>query len=153
MTKAMMDSLRNDLLNTDIAFSAYAEQKGRNAAFLEYAADDATLLRPFSMPTTGRDSIAHMLTRHPDTAGVLTWIPISCDVAHSGEIGFTYGTYSVQLKDGNKEEGTYCIVWHKDKGKKWKFILDTSNEGLNSADKAIDRAEEAKEEKAQGDKK
>ena len=147
MTKEKMDSLRSDLLKADMAFSAMSEEKGRNAAFIAYAADDATLLRPYSMPVTGKDSIIRMLANHPDTARKLTWIPISSDVAHSGEIGFTYGTYSLQIKDGPKEEGTYCTVWHKDTAKNWKFILDTGNEGLNRADKAIDKAEEAKEAK------
>jgi ketosteroid isomerase-like protein len=140
-----MDSMRNDLLNADIAFSNLSEEKGRNAAFAEYAADEATILRPYSMPLTGKDSIIHVLARHPDSLRRLTWIPISADVARSGEIGFTYGTYTLQIKDRAKEEGTYCTVWHKDSVKKWKFILDTGNEGLNLQDKATDQAEGAKE--------
>ena len=138
MTPAMMDSLRNDLLKTDIAFSELSEQKGRNAAFAEYAADNATLLRPFSRPLTGRDSIKSMLAMHPDSSYKLTWTPISADVARSGEIGFTYGTYSLDIKNVGKEEGTYATVWHKDSTKTWKFILDTGNEGLSSGEKKHD---------------
>ncbi|MCW3128328.1 MAG: hypothetical protein JWO03_3986 [Bacteroidetes bacterium] len=144
MTKAKMDSLRNDLLNTDIDFSALSEEKGRNAAFIEYAADDATLLRPNSMPVTGKDSIIHLLAAHPDSLRKLTWIPISSDVARSGEIGFTYGTYSLQIQGKPHEEGTYCTVWHKDKNKKWKFILDTGNDGLHPLQRTDDIAEETK---------
>ena len=87
MTSAIMDSLREDLLKTDIAFSKLSEEKGRNAAFVEYAADNATMLRPFSRPLTGRDSIKTLLSAHSDTSYKLTWTPISSDVARSGEIG------------------------------------------------------------------
>ena len=154
--KARMDSLRNDLLQTDLAFSQLSEQKGRNAAFVSYAAEHATLLRPFSMPVTGKDTLEKLLNSYPDTAYVLTWVPITADVAHSGEMGYTYGTYSLNIKNIGKEEGTYCTIWRKDKNHTWKFVLDTGNEGLNAKDKSTDKAikeEEKKEEKKQPKKK
>lgn len=128
--RARMDSLRNDLLNTDIAFSRMSEDRGRNIAFLEYADEQATLLRPFSMPVTRRDTIADLFKHHPDTAYTLTWMPISADVARSGDMGYTYGTYTLDRKGKEKSAGTYCTVWKKDKNQQWKFILDTGNEGL-----------------------
>ena len=144
VTPAMIDSMRNDLLKTDLAFSKLSEEKGQNAAFAEYAADEATVLRPFSHPITGRDSIKHMMSLHPDTSFTLTWVPLSSDVARSGEIGFTYGTYSLEYKKGGHEEGSYCTIWHKDTTKAWKFILDTGNEGLSSKEKAADEKLDAK---------
>ncbi len=144
VTAEMMDSMRNDLLKTDIAFSKLSEEKGRNAAFVEYAADNATMLRPFSRPVTGRDSLKAMLNAHPDSLYKLTWTPISSDVAKSGEIGFTYGTYALEIKGGEHEEGTYATVWHKDTTKAWKFILDSGNEGLSAGEKAEDAKVDAK---------
>jgi ketosteroid isomerase-like protein len=137
-TAAQMDSLRTDLLNADIAFSKLSEEKGRSVAFTEYAADNATLLRPFSHPVTGRDAISKLLKEYPDSLYKLTWVPISSDVARSGEIGFTYGTYTLEIKGGDHEEGTYNVVWHKDTTKAWKYILETSNAGLSASDKAED---------------
>ena len=145
--KARMDSLRTDLLNTDIAFSQLSEQKGRNAAFISYAAEHATLLRPYSMPITGKDTIVSLFNAYSDSNYVLTWVPIRADVAHSGELGFTYGTYLLTIKNVGKEEGTYCTVWKKDKNHSWKFVLDTGNEGLNSKDEAADKTIKAKDEK------
>ncbi len=148
--KARMDSLRNDLLQTDIAFSQLSEQKGRNASFIAYAAEDAVLLRPFSMPVKGKDTIANLLNSYPDSLYTLTWVPIKSDVSHSGELGYTYGTYLLKIKDIGNEEGTYCTVWKKDKNHSWKFVLDTGNEGLNKKEEASDKvinAEEKKEEK------
>jgi hypothetical protein len=61
---------------------------------------------------------------------VLTWIPIRADVARSGELGYTYGTYILQLSNVDKTGGTYCTIWKKDKNKEWKFALSTGNDGV-----------------------
>lgn len=143
-TAAYMDSLNHDLLNADIAFSKMSEEKGRSAAFLQYAAENATMLRPFSHPVTGREAIQAMFANHPDSIYSLTWVPISSDVARSGEIGYTYGTYQLDIKNVGHEAGTYCTVWHKDSTKAWKFVLDSGNEGLDPAEKADDAKIDAK---------
>jgi ketosteroid isomerase-like protein len=145
--KAELDSMRNELLNVDIAFSKMSEEKGRSVAFTEYAADNATLLRPLSRPVTGRQAIADLLKNYPDSLYKLTWVPISSDVARSGEIGFTYGTYHLEIKGGDHEEGTYNVVWHKDSTHAWKYILETSNAGLSKGDKAEDEKVDAELEK------
>ncbi len=129
---ARLDSLKSDLLKTDLTFSQLSEQKGRNAAFAEYADSGATMLRAFSQPVTGKDTIINVLNNHPDTGLVLTWVPVRADVARSGDLGYTYGTYILQFKDIDKTGGTYCTVWKKDKNKQWKFVLSTGNEGVES---------------------
>ena len=96
------------------------------------------------MPVTGHDSIMSMLNAYPDSFYHLTWKPISSDVAKSGEIGFTYGTYRLDIKGAGQEEGTYCTVWHKDGSGKWKYILDTGNQGLSTSEKAKNKSIDAK---------
>jgi ketosteroid isomerase-like protein len=147
---ARVDSLRHDLLKTDLAFSEMSEQKGRNAAFIAYADSNATFLRPNHMPITGKDTMASLLADHPDTGIVLTWVPIKADVARSGDLGYTYGTYRVVIKGIGAEEGTYCTVWKRDKEHGWKFVLDTGNEGLKAADKAEEKMIKAEEKKESG---
>jgi ketosteroid isomerase-like protein len=157
--KARLDSLRNDLLQTDLSFSQLSEQKGRNAAFIAFAAEHATMLRPYSMPLTGKDSIISRFSSYPDSGFILTWVPIKADVARSGELDFTYGTYQVVIKGIkgiDKEEGTYCTIWKKDKNHSWKFVLDSGNEGLNSGEESADKeikAEVKMEQKKEAKKK
>jgi len=127
---ARLDSLRSDLLKTDIGFSQLSEQKGRNAAFAQFADSSAAMLRPYSVHVTGKDTIINVLNSHPDTGFTLTWLPVRADVARSGDIGYTYGTYVLQFKDVDKTGGTYCTIWKKDKNKQWKFVLSTGNEGV-----------------------
>jgi ketosteroid isomerase-like protein len=144
-TPAFMDSLRNDLLKTDIAFSKMSEEKGRSVAFESYAADNATILKTYSDPINGKEKLKSLFAAYPDSLYTLTWVPISSDVAKSGEIGFTYGTYQLDLKaDGGHESGTYCMVWHKDTTNNWKYILETSNDGLSAKEMKEDAKVDAK---------
>ena len=132
---ARQDSLKDDLLKTDLAFSQLSEEKGRNAAFLQYADSSAAMLREFSAPTTGVDAIAKLLNQFPDTAAKLIWVPISSDVARSGELGYTYGTYVIETKGKDHFGGTYCTVWKRTRSQNWKFVLSTGNEGVKPIDK------------------
>jgi hypothetical protein len=127
---ARVDSLKDELLKADLAFSQLSEEKGRNAAFAAYADSGATMLRPYSEPVTGKDAIVNMLNAHPDSGFVLTWVPIRSDVALSGEIGYTYGTYVLEYPKTDKSGGTYCTIWKRGKDHQWKFTLSTGNEGI-----------------------
>ncbi len=106
-----------------------AVEKGFPDAFTHYAGTDAILLRPNSMPVTGKAAIAE-LYKNSDTTGVnFTWEPLAGDIAVSGELGYTYGTYII-TKDTLKKQGTYVSIWKKDENGDWKYVLDTGNEGL-----------------------
>ena len=136
-TLARQDSLRDDLLKTDIAFSQLSEDKGRNAAFLQYADSNAAMLREFSAPTNGVDAIAKLLNQYPDSSAKLSWVPISSDVARSGELGYTYGTYTIETKGKDHFGGTYCTVWKRTRTHNWKFVVSTGNEGIRPEDKDL----------------
>ena len=122
------------ILNIDKAFSKLSEEKGMKQAFLEYAAEDAVILRENSLPQIGKRAMAERFTLFSDTGFILTWEPQFAEVAASGELGYSYGLYtmSTKEKEGKKvmERGTYVSVWKKDKTGDWKFVLDTGNEGL-----------------------
>ncbi len=118
-----------ELFDADKKFSDMSVEKGYPAAFIEFAHPDAVILRPNSMPVKGRNAISALYEK-ADTAGVrFTWKPLAGDIAASGELGFTYGTYTFK-KDSLTERGTYASVWKKDRNGNWKYILDTGNEGL-----------------------
>lgn len=118
-----------ELFDADKKFSDMAAEKGYPAAFIEFAHPDAVILRPNSMPVKGRKAISAMYEK-ADTAGVrFTWEPLAGDIAASGEMGFTYGTYTFR-KDSLTERGTYASVWKKDENGNWKYILDMGNEGI-----------------------
>ena len=119
---------KQEMVNTDIAFSDYSKKHGMKKAFIEYIDDDGVLLRPDHLPIVGADAI-DFLTQLNDSSYTLTWKPSGSAISSSADLGYTYGIYNVQLPDTNLS-GTYVSVWKKQPDGKWKFVLDTGNEGI-----------------------
>ncbi|MGE5400979.1 MAG: YybH family protein [Ignavibacteriales bacterium] len=122
---------RTAVMNSDTEFSDLSRERGMHEAFLAYIANDGVLLRQDSYPVKGKDKVAELFKGRPDTSFVLTWKPMAADVAASGELAYTYGTYEIKNRAGSViGDGTYVTIWKKDKAGNWKFVLDTGNEGL-----------------------
>ncbi len=117
-----------EMVEADKAFSAHSEKNGMKKAFLAYSADDAVLLRPGFLPIIEGDVI-RFLNAQEDTSFVMTWEPRGADIASSGDMGFTYGTYKVVTADTTLL-GTYLNVWRKQEDGTWKFVIDTGNQGI-----------------------
>ena len=129
-SEARMETLSQEIMDVDISFSELSKEKGMNHAFETYVAKEGVLLRPASSPIVGKQSIVELLQKGNDEAIQLTWEPSDGRVSRSGDLGFTYGIYTLQLKDGTQTmQGTYVSVWVKEEGQ-WRFALDTGNEGL-----------------------
>ena len=120
----------SELLLVDKAFSDFSAENGFKAAFAKYCAEDGVILRPGSLPIIGRDAVIKNQQGSDDSEMVLTWEPQFARAAQSGELGYTYGTYSINSASGSQlGEGTYVSIWEKGEDG-WKFLLDTGNEGL-----------------------
>ena len=122
------------VMQADRDFSKMSEEKGLNTAFIAYAAENGTLLRPKSQPIVGRENIRMYLSRSSDEGIRLTWSPQYADIAASGEMAYTFGTYLLETRDIDgkiiNSEGTYVSIWKKDENGFWKYVLDTGNPGL-----------------------
>ena len=118
-----------DVFNADRAFSKASTEIGFNKAFIEFAHDDAVLLRENSMPLVGKPSLIKVF-ENAKTEGIdFTWEPTAGDIAKSGELGYSYGFYTIK-RDTAIEKGTYVSIWKKDENGDWKYVLDTGNKGL-----------------------
>lgn len=124
------DSLKNVLMQTDLAFSDLSKAKGRNASFLEYMDEHVTMMRSNGMPFTGKDTMRKRFSVRPDTSYTLTWKPLYADIAASGDLGYTYGRWLLVTNKNDSSEGTYTTIWKQQPNGDWKFVLDTGNEGL-----------------------
>ena len=122
---------KNEILQTDKEFSKLSSREGMKMAFIEYIADDGILLRPDHPPIVGANAIEY-LTEINDSAFTLTWQPTFAEVSSSGDLGYSYGIYNLQLQDTSLQ-GTYVNIWKKQKDKKWKVVLDTGNEGIRNS--------------------
>lgn len=117
----------HDMLNADIAFSDMCRQIGMKKAFLQYIDNEGTLLRPDHLPIVGAEAINY-ISALSDTSYTLSWEPIHAEIASSGDLGYTYGTFELQLADTTLT-GTYVNIWKKEKDGEWKFVLNSDNPG------------------------
>lgn len=131
-----------ELLEKDREFSRNSAEIGAHQSFLAYIDDNCALLRPNRAPVIGREKITEMFSK-PDTSFTLTWEPMFADISASGDLGYTYGIYTVQMDSPEgtmvTREGTYVTIWKKDKDGEWKFVLDTGNQGLDKKQEKSDQ--------------
>jgi ketosteroid isomerase-like protein len=123
-------TLKQELIDTDLAFSRLSGEEGANIAFETYCAEEGVLLRPDNMPFVGKEAVKEVLAETDDTAFELTWEPMFARAAKSGDLGYTYGTFTLTAKAADlTQQGTYVSIWIKEDGK-WKWALDTGQQGL-----------------------
>jgi ketosteroid isomerase-like protein len=121
---------KSGMIEADKAFSKLSEEKGMKAAFMENIDSNGVLLRPNSMPVIGVNAIDY-ISQENDTSYSMSWEPRGGSVAKSGELGYTYGVYLIKFKNKDSVlKGTYLSIWKKQPDGKWKFVMDTGNEGL-----------------------
>jgi len=120
----------HEILNADISFSDMSRQIGMKKAFLQYIDNEGVLLRPGHLPLAGAEAI-DFLSQLSDTAYSLSWQPMKAEISKSGDLGFTYGVYTLSIKD-SVYKGTYVSIWKKQNDGSWKFVLDSGNEGISS---------------------
>ncbi len=118
----------NSMQQTDSDFSESAAANGFRKAFLEYMDEDGILLRDKHHPIMGGDAIKYISSIN-DSTFKLEWEPQGGDVAKSGDLGYTYGEYTL-YNDSAVQKGTYVTIWRKQENGKWKFVVDASTQGL-----------------------
>lgn len=120
-----LENERNALLETDLDFSRTTEEKGAAQAFYEFFTADGVCLWAGQPAIRGRDTIKIHLAAGPQ--GFLTWQPTSAEVAHSGDMGFTWGTAIFQTKGADEKprisHSKYVSVWKKQDNGGWKVVL------------------------------
>jgi ketosteroid isomerase-like protein len=118
----------SDLLFKLEAEFAHAVAEQGHAAFVSYFAQDGVELNNGG-GITSREEIAKQPAWPEGT--FLTWTPVRGDMAASGDLGYTYGTYIFKSKnkDGKivASYGKYMSVWKKQKDGSWKVVVDMGN--------------------------
>lgn len=118
-----------ELIDADIAFSDYSVKHGIQKAFIEFAHDSVVLLKDNHLPIVGKNSLIDSYKGRSDSGLALTWKPEAATIGKSGDLGFTYGIWTLVAK-GDTSRGTYLTVWKKNSTGQWKYAADTGNDGL-----------------------
>ncbi len=121
---------KQKMMDADRDFSKMSVEKGMKNAFLDYIDSNGVLLRPKQLPIVGADAIDYLIQIN-DSSYTMQWEPKGGVIAQSGELGYTYGLYAIKpLGEDTTLYGTYVSIWKKQADGKWKFVLDSGNEGV-----------------------
>jgi ketosteroid isomerase-like protein len=128
--KPDFSSLKASMLEADRAFSQLSQQQGMRAAYMNFMDSTGVLLRPNTLPMVGADAVDY-ISMGNDSAFTMTWEPKGAHLAEAGDLGYTYGVYSIQPTHIDTTlYGTYVSIWKHQPDGSWKFVLDTGNEGI-----------------------
>ncbi len=119
-----------EIRQADTAFNARAQEIGVPGAFLEFAADDAVMYRNGMDPIIGKAAIAKAMAGEEKVS--LVWKPMHCEIAESGELGYSRGSFVLKMPTGEDGklaeepiEGFYISIWKKQPDGSWKWVFDS----------------------------
>ncbi len=128
-SKIDIEHEQETLLQTDMEFAQTSAERGAAEAFYQYLTDNALQLPNNAEPLVGKDKIRESMQKAPEV--LLTWRPQKAEVAQSGDLGYTWGTYEAKWQDSNGVEniryGKYLNIWKKQADGKWKVAVDMGN--------------------------
>ena len=126
-SEEQMETWKKEIVDTEAAFAAMAEEEGIASAFLAFAADDAVLMRNNTL-IIGKEALKQSLEATAGLNASLSWSPDFVDVSRSGDLAYTYGKFVYTLVDslGKEEvqEGVFHTVWKRQEDGSWKFVWD-----------------------------
>ena len=116
-----LEAERDALMAADKAWSEVSDAE----EFLSYFTDGAHFM-PFGAPLAQGDAIRTALV----SIGSLEWEATGADVAESGELGYTIGTFELTTEQDGASMvtvGKYVTVWSKQADGSWKVQVDCFN--------------------------
>jgi uncharacterized protein (TIGR02246 family) len=129
--KVDLEAERAAIMKADAEWGAAVAAKDAET-FLGYFAADAVLQAPHLSQINGIDGIRQWATESMAFPGfAVTWQATSADVAASGDMGYTLGTFTfhMTMPDGSPvdDHGKYTTIWKKQADGTWKVAIDTFN--------------------------
>ena len=119
-----LEQERNAVLARD---REWAQSAKNPDTFMSYVAQDATVYAPGEPAAKGAATIRTKFEEMSRAPGFsVTWTPDKADVAKSGDIAYTTGSYEM-ITAGATEKGKYVAVWKKQPDGSWKVTDDIFN--------------------------
>ena len=115
---------RASLMYAERNFRALTQKGGALRAFSQCLDDEARVYREKERPIAGRNLIQAYFS---GKSYLSTWEPMQCDVAKSGDLGYVYGSYTIEASGGGSavgEKGYYVRVWRRDAMNEWKVVAE-----------------------------
>jgi len=123
----IIGTYKMEVLQTERAFAKMVKDEGLKIAFTTYAADSAVLKRGNEL-IKGKKAIEDYYKnfKYPDAR--LHWEPDFIDVSESGNMAYTYGTYTFEATDDSgiviQDTGIFHTVWKRQPDGQWRYVWD-----------------------------
>ena len=102
---------------------------------VSFYSDDAVVMPPNAPRATTKEAI-RTIWKDLLTDASISWKTKEVEVAQSGDLAFSSGTYEVTLNDPTgtpvKDRGKYLEVWKKQADGTWKCVMDMWNSDLRA---------------------
>ena len=130
MSSARQEPSVDELMLADREFAA-AVAEGGAEAWASWFDEDGAIIQPRVGEIRGRAAIRDFMAALDDPSVSLSWEPVRADIAASGELGWTTGSYvsSSVAPDGTPQrgEGRYVSIWRRQEDGSWKVVMDLGN--------------------------
>ncbi len=107
-------------MEAERAFHAAVLNKGLQSVSGELMEPAVRIYRQGVQPIVGLDSARTYFSGHPYLS---TWEPIGADVAASGDLGYTYGSYGIR-NAAEGEKGYFLHAWKRSASGQWKLAAE-----------------------------
>ena len=107
-------SAADGVLNSALRTGQAAAYRGRLAAGTRFH-------RPAIMPVVGEQPVLKWLATQPNYASADSRF---AEASRSGDLGYTWGVYSIGLRQKPSSEGFYVRVWVRERNGQWKLAMD-----------------------------
>ena len=127
-------NIEQTLRDLDAQWSSAAGAKDLEKTISFYS-QDAIVLPTNAPAATTRDAIRNTWKELLASPGLaISWKTTKVEVAKSGDIAYTTGTYELAMNDASgtpiNDRGKYVEVWKKQADGKWKVAVDIWNSDL-----------------------
>ncbi|MDZ7647191.1 MAG: hypothetical protein U5K54_08435 [Cytophagales bacterium] len=123
------EQLKQQIIDADNAMSRLALEEGFNNSILTYADSNIVKLGEGRFPVIGKEAFEASYNKDNDIK-TISWIPVDAAVAHSGELGYSWGNWKLVAQD-TVYFGNYFTLWKKQTDGSWKVLLDGGNSTPN----------------------
>jgi ketosteroid isomerase-like protein len=112
--------------DADIAWSKAAAAKQVDK-IVSYYTDNASSFVDRGPTATGKDAIRGQWEELFMMGYSINWQPTNVEVAQSGDLGYSQGTYEEKTTAGSSNHGKYVVIWKKQADGAWKAVSEIAN--------------------------
>jgi ketosteroid isomerase-like protein len=117
----------DDLGKKDQALTAAIREHGLAAGYAQLLDAEGALLREEKRPLRTPAAIREYLAAQKNVREI-EFEPLHTELASSGDLGYTYGSYTAIARDFGPDIISYYVhVWRRDAKGDWKLVFDVAN--------------------------